>query len=429
MGPSFWITVSAFVGFVAAVASGRIERHWAGLGVALALLVAGCVSPTDFVFRAVDWDVLGLILGMSIMTSYLEASGVMDLAARWLMRSVNSVRGLLFLMFMCAGIVSLFLENVSVVLLFAPIAIRIAERMRTDPAPMVLGIALASNISGSATMVGDPQAIIAAGYFNLAFTDFIWYGGKPSMFFITLVSMTLACAAITAIASRGIPRRALNGVEDCPTQRIDRVFVTESLAFLGAKIALLSVRHIVPIPLSGAAAVGVGGLTIARAIHRDYRSIKRAFVRGFEWRLLLFLIGVFTVSYSFAVNGPAQALAHVLSLVGPNLFLLTSSIVALSVAVSAFVDNIPYIAAMLPVVRDLGRSLGIQPIPLAWALLLGATLGGNLTYIGASANATAVRILEKHGRRVGFYEFMKLSTPFNTVSVLSGWAFFEALWA
>jgi len=108
---------------------------------------------------------------------------------------------------------------------------------------------------------------------------------------------------------------------------------------------------------------------------------------------------------------------------------VTSAIVALSVVVSAFVDNIPYIATMLPVVRDIARNLGIEPIPLAWALLLGATLGGNLTYIGASANAAAVRILEKHGRRISFYEFMKLSTPFNTVSVLSGWAFFEALWA
>ncbi len=425
------IVLGLLIALVALVAWGRIERQWISLGILLALLVTGAVTPIE-VLKFVDWDVLGLVLGMSILTVFLEESGLMDVAARIMYRRLGSPRAVVFWLSFLAGAISIFLENVTVVLLVAPIVFRIAARFRMDPASVLIPVALASNMAGSATMVGDPPAIITAGYLNLAFMDFIWYRGKPSMFFMTLVPMVLACLVAAAIAYRGTGSEVqLYDSESVEESRrdVDRVFLVEAFLFLAVKIALLSLRHELHIPLSLAAAIGVGGLTICRLAHGDRASVAKAFREGFEWKLLLFLAGVFVLSGAFAKHGLAIATARWLVSVGSgNLFVVTSLLVWMSVAVSAFIDNVPYTATMLPVVTAIARDLGVEPITIAWAILLGTTLGGNLTYIGASANVTAIRLLEKRGRSVSFTQFIKISIPFNTISVVTGWVMYELLW-
>jgi len=425
------VVLGSLIALVALTAWGRIERQWIGLGVLLALLVAGAVTPIE-VLKFIDWDVLGLVLGMSIFTVFLEESGLMDIAARLMYRRLGSPKAVVFWLSFLAGMISIFLENVTVVLLVAPITFRIAARFRMDPALILIPVALASNIAGSATMVGDPPAIITAGYLNLAFTDFIWYQGKPSMFFMTLVPMVLACLVAAAIVGRetgsGVLLYGSESLEE-PRRDVDKVFLVEAFLFLAVKIALLSLRHELHIPLSLAAAIGVGGLTLLRLIHGDKASIVRAFREGFEWKLLIFLAGVFVLSGAFAKHGLAIAMAKwLVSVGGSNLYAVTSLLVWMSVAVSAFIDNVPYTATMLPVVAAIARDLSVEPITIAWAMLLGTTLGGNLTYIGASANVTAVRLLEKRGRNVSFAQFTKISIPFNTVSVMIGWVMYELLW-
>ncbi len=425
------IVLGLLIALIALVAWGRIERQWISLGILLTLLMTGAVTPIE-VLNFVDWDVLGLVLGMSILTVFLEESGLMDIAARFMYRRLGSPRAVVFWLSFLAGVISIFLENVTVVLLVAPIVFRIALRFRMDPALILIPVALASNMAGSATMVGDPPAIITAGYLNLAFMDFIWYQGKPSMFFMTLVPMVFACLVAAAIAERGVSP----GIqpydfepEEESRRDIDKLFLVEAFLFLMVKIVLLSLRHELHIPLSLAAAVGVSGLTLCRLVHGDRTSVVKAFREGFEWRLLLFLIGVFVLSGAFAKHGLAIVAARWLVSVGSgNLFSVTSLLVWMSVAVSAFIDNVPYTATMLPVIVAIARDLGVEPITIAWAVLLGTTLGGNLTYIGASANVTAIRLLEKKGRSVSFTQFIKISVPFNTVSVVTGWVMYELLW-
>ncbi len=425
--------LASLVALVAACAWGRVGRHWVSIAIAILLLATGCLTPRQFV-EGVDWDVIGLILGMGVMTSYLELSGAMDLATMGLLKRVSSPRALLFALFMSAGLVSIALENVSVTLLFAPIAARVAAELGMDAAPAVIGVALASNLAGSATMIGDPPAIMTAGYFNLAFTDFIVYRGKPSMFFYTLAAMVAACGSTALLASRSTPRRGVEALAQASRglggKPVDRAFVYESLGFLGVKIGLLSARHVLEVPLSLAAAVAVGGTTLARLLHGDTKSVRKALREGLDWRLALFLIGVFALSKAFAVQGLAALMGYaILSRVGESMFSVTTALVWISVAASAVMDNVPYTATMLPVVSTIARGLGVDPVPLAWSMLLGTTLGGNLTFIGASANVAAVRYLEKRGRRVTFGEFLRLSAPFNTISVVSGWLLFEAFWS
>ena len=421
------VVTALLILLVALCAWGRVPRHWVALFVALALLATGCLSPAQFL-EGVDWDVIGLVLGMSVMTAYLELSGAMDLAAYAMLRRVASPRLLLFSLLMAAGCVSIALENVSVTLLFAPIAMRIARAAGLDLVPTVIGVALASNLAGSATMIGDPPAIITAGYFNLAFTDFIVYRGRPSMFFYTIAAMLLACLVTSLAVPRSSRRKAVVD-EELRLRNVDKVFVAEALGFLSVKIALLSLRHVLCIPLTLAAVVAVAGTSIARAVHGDSDSVRKAFSEGLDWRVVLFLIGVFSLSKAFQVQGLAKLLAYwILSLAGPTPFAVTTVLVWVSVLASAFIDNVPYTATMLPVVSYLAKQVGIDPVLLAWAMLLGTTLGGNLTYIGASANVVAVRFLEKRGARVTFTDFLRVSTLFNTVSVVTGWVVYEVVW-
>ncbi len=417
-------------GLVGLVAWGRIERHWVSIGILAVLLVSGAVSPLEAV-SYVDWDVLGLILGMSILTVFLEESGLMELVARFLEKRLSNPWRLVFGLSLMAGIVSIALENVTVVLLFAPVTLRLAIRMGLNPVPVLIGVALASNMSGSATMIGDPPAILTAGYFNLAFMDFIWYGWRPSMFFLTLIPMIIACLVLAFVVVREVRNyTVVEGIEEVPEEfDYDKVFLFEAVLFLSIKILLLSLRHMLHISLSLAAAIGAGGLIITRLMHGDIASVKKALIDGFEWKLLVFLIGVFTLSGAFAKHGLAGMVANgILFLGSDNLFLITTLLVWISVLVSAVIDNVPYTATMLPVVAIIAQNLGVEPITIAWALLLGLTLGGNLTYIGASANVTAVRILERKGYNVSFKDFIKISLPFNTVSVVTGWILYEILW-
>lgn len=431
------LTAGLLMFLVSMVVWGRIERHWISLAVVLVLLIT-CAIDFNELLVYVDWDVIGLILGMSILTVYLEDSGLMDIVSLYLVKRLKTPVQLVFWLSFVAGLVSIALENVTVVLLFTPIAFRLTRSMGLNPIPVIIGIALASNMAGSATMIGDPPAIITAGYLDLVFTDFIWYEGKPSMFFFTLIPMILACLTLSIISRKSLDDTKVYSYRK-PVFRthhgsneyriIDKAFLFEALFFLSIKIILLSIRHVIHLSLSIIALVAVGGLSILRLMHRDYGSVKKALTNGFEWRLALFLIGVFSLSGAFAKYGLATLVANWIITVGSgDIIAITSLLVWVSVLVSAFIDNVPYTATMLPVITLIAENLGVEPITIAWALLLGTTLGGNLTYIGASANVTGVRMLEKQGFKISFFDFMKISIPFNTVSVVTGWLLYEIFW-
>ncbi len=417
--------------FVVLTALKGNARHWFAIAAGSILVVLGVLSVEDAIL-SIDYNVIALVLGMSILTVYLEESGFIDVCTHAIERKVRNSFSIVLLITLLAGSISIFLENVTVVLLIAPIALRLAVRHNLNPIPIVIGTALASNMAGSATMVGDPPAVMAASHFNLSFMDFIFYKGKLSMFFMTLIPMIFACIVVSILAIRQkgfeLPREIYADMF-IERKRVNRVFLAEVSAFLGLKILLLSVRKELGIPLYVPPIIAVVGTTIVRALHRDWNSIKKAFAEGFEWRIVLFLIGVFMISRAFAITGLASDIAHAVLHIGRgDLFIITTLLVYASVAASAFIDNVPYTAAMLTVIDEISLKLGIDPVIIAWAVLLGTTLGGNLTYIGASANVVAVRYLEKHNLPTSFAKFIRLSLPFNTVSVVLGWIMFEAIY-
>lgn len=418
---------------VAFLVWGKIERHWIGLCIALFLIASGALSVSE-ALNYIDWDVLGLILGVSIYTVYLEKSGATYIFAHYIVKHIGySLYATLFTVSLVAGMVSVFMENVSVVFLFYPIVFSLSRLLGIEPTIPMIFVALSSNIAGSATMIGDPPALITAGAFKLSFTDFIVYRGKPSMFFFTIISMVSAIAISSYIVSKKTKinnRSSLSEkLDTLEYVSIDNVFVIEATLFLIAKILLLSMRNIITLPLSFSAAIAVGGLTIVRFVHRDSDSVKKAFRQGFEWKLLLFLATIFILSGAFEKHGIAKRFGeYIVYRLGKDLFRVTSLIIWLCSFFSAVIDNVPITLTMIPVVKASSTLLNQDPVVLMWAALIGVTLGGNLTYIGASANAAAVRILEKNNHNVTFTEFIKISIIYNSVSILIAWLLYTIIY-
>ncbi|MEM4717713.1 MAG: SLC13 family permease [Desulfurococcaceae archaeon] len=417
------LTVCLLIALVALLIWNKIERHWVSLVILLILVLTNSLSLNEII-KYVDWDVLGLIIGVSILSVYLERSGFTGLIASYI---VNISRGsrLLFLLLVSfiAGLISIFMENVSVVILMFPIVISASRIIGLNPVIPSILMALSANISGSATMIGDPPAIITAGAFNLSFIDFIVYEGKPSMFFFTIVSMITAIIVSCYIGQRRLESiRVDNAGGESNRLFVYTIFTLEAILSLAVKIFLLSLRHSIGVSLTLTALISIGLLTLLRIVHRDLVSVRVALKRGFEWKLILFLVGVFALSGSFEKHGLAALFAeYLLRLSSRNSVLITSSLLFLSVVLSAVIDNVPITVTMIPVVVKIGELVKIDPVVIMWSVLIGLTLGGNLTYIGASANLTIVRLLEKNGYRVSFIDFIKISIIYNTVSVFIAW--------
>jgi Na+/H+ antiporter NhaD/arsenite permease-like protein len=421
------LTLSLLILMIILVSINKPSREYIGLILILTLLLTKAITPYEFI-KYVNWDVLGLIIGMNIFSILLEESGLIELLSDKILSYTHSYRKILFLLTLSSGIISIALENVTVVLLIAPIVFVITDRMGYDPAPMIIGVALASNMAGSATMIGDPPAIIVAGHYNLSFIDFIIHYGKPSMFFITLTPMIISTYIYTLLVPE---QKIINNKNNTVIKNsIDKSFLVEAIIFLTIKITLLSIRNIIELPLTLITTIGVGGLILTRIIiHNDTESVKRGVREGFDWRLIVFLVGVFVLSGAFAKYGLARRFAEfILGVAGNNLFYITSTLIWISVAFSAVMDNTPYVVTMLPVIDNIVGETGTDPLTIAWALLLGATLGGGITYIGASANLVAVRLLEKRGRKVSFLEFIKKSLPFNLSNIVIGWIIYSIFW-
>ncbi|NOZ89098.1 MAG: citrate transporter [Crenarchaeota archaeon] len=424
------VVSSAVIGEGRRVGRFTVHRWHAALALGFALVALGVVPPGR-VLEYVDLDVLGLVYLMSIVTGYLEVSGIPWLVARRV--AGLGGRRAFYGTVMVSGGLSIFLENVSVIYLLAPIALSVAVRTGLDPRALVVSMALAADMTGSATMVGDPPAIMTAGYLNLNFLDFIVYRGRPSMFFYTVAAMAAAAAVVTLLYAGRRPScrpstAAASAGAEASWDSVDRVFIAEVLALVAVKIVLLSIRDVVHIPLTAAALAAVAGITVLRILHRDMGSVRRAFSMH-DIETPLFLAGTFIISGGFVETGLAASIADALyRLSGGSFHAASLMLILFSVAASAVIYNIPYVAAMLPVTVDLASRLGVDPVLMAWSLLIGATLGGTLTYIGAIGNYAAVRYLAQRGCPVTFTGFMRISVPFTLTSVAVGTLLFIASW-
>lgn len=401
------------------------RRSVIACGGALLLILSGTLTPANALLEKVSWNVMGLFFGTLVLAEFFLLSRMPAVIAEWLVDRSPSARIAMVVLCVLSGALSMFVENVAVVLLVAPVALSLAEKLKTTPVPLLIGIAVSSNLQGTATMIGDPPSMILAGYMKMSFLDFFIFEGRPGIFFAVEMG---AIASLLALA--WIFRKHREPSADIPNETCLSRFPSALLVLLVVGLSFASL----PDPdfkwFAGTFTMFLAVIGIVWFIlFARWRPLAEI-VKSFDWDTTFFLIGVFIVVGALSDSGWIDKLAEFMaaSMAG-NVLLAFVVLVALSVAVSGFVDNVPFLLAMIPVAQKMADAMHV-PVPLMmFGLLIGACLGGNLTPIGASANIVAVGILRKRGYVVSFRQFMAVGIPFTAVAVVAACLFVWIVWS
>lgn len=417
-----------------------LPKYRAYVSLASAIVFSVWLSVNDSVnlgikdiLNAIDFNVLMMIAGtMGIVVLFIESKMPMKIADL-VVSKLKNVKAAIVAMAVLAGIISAFVDNVATVLMIAPIALAICKQQNISPVAPIIAITISSNLQGAATLVGDTTSILLGGYANMNFFDFFFFKGKLSLFFI------VECGALlTTFLLLYIFRGETKPLEPQPKTEVTD-FVPSFC--MGGVIISLILASFIKSPhnalLKNIYDLRNGiicilfliiGLVIDIIKKKDFASLKKVF-KEIDYQTLLLLASLFVVIMGITKAGVIDKISYLLvDFGGNNIFLLYTIIVFASVLISAFVDNIPYVLTMLPVIQKVSVSLGITPYILYFGLLVGSTLGGNITPIGASANITGIGILRKEGYEVKTKTFMKISVPFTIVAVLSGYLFTWIIW-
>ncbi len=395
-------------------------RTYIALGSALVFIVSGML-PLDQIIPSIDFNVLLMIAGTMGLVKLFIDSKMPTLLADLIMSKVPNVQIAAVSLALFAGIISAFIDNVATVLMVAPIALEICKKLKTNPVPFIIGIAVSSNIQGAATLVGDTTAIMLGSYAKMSFMDFFWYQGKLGIFFAVELG-----AVVAALILAWLFRREKAAVEKSNERTVVTDYVPTVLLLLNI-LLLIAASFIENKPniTNGliCLALLVVGLVYTWMKTKKFSSILEP-LKTIDFETIGLLFGLFLVIGGIKNMGVIDAAADLLAKMGGgNIFLLYTVVVWASVLISAFIDNIPYVATMIPVIAGLASALQIDPTVLYFGLLSGATLGGNCTPIGASANITGIGILRKEGYTVKNSDFFKIGIPFTLAAIIPAYVY------
>ena len=400
-------------------------RHFVALAVAGIYVVMGVVAAPE-ALTAIDWNVI-LMLAGTMGTVYLCIESQMPAAvADILVNKLKKVKLIFVALAVFAGVVSAFIDNVATVLMVAPIALAIAKKFNISPVQTVLTVAVSSNLQGAATLVGDTTSILLGGYANMDFMDFFFMDGKLGMFWVVQAGMLATVPVLFYIF-----RNETQEVDRGTVTKITNMFPTYTLLATVACLIGASFIPNKPAITNGVICMIFCIITVAQEywLNRDPDKVKDTIV-NIDFQTLMLLSGLFIIIQGITNVGLINDISNLfVSISGDNVFLIYTILVWFSVLVSAFIDNIPYVATMLPVVSGISATLGIDPTVLYFGLLAGATLGGNITPVGASANIAAGGILRKEGCEVSAKEFMSIGVPFTMVAVVTGYVLIWFIYA
>ena len=400
-------------------------RPYIALASALVFIVTGML-PLAEIWGAIDLNVLLMIAGtMGLVALFIE-SRMPELLADLIMEKVPNVQWAAVSLGLFAGVISAFVDNVATVLMVAPVALEICKKLKTNPVPFLIGIAVSSNLQGAATLVGDTTAIMLGSALDMSFMDFFWYKGKPSIFFAVELG-----AVLSALILYIIFRKEKAPIPKASTRTEVKDYVPTIL--LGGAIVLLILASFIPNKPDTTNGLICCTLMVVGIVYnflrkKDVSAIVEP-LKAIDFETIGLLVGLFLMIGGISAQGVIDAAAGLLAKAGGgNVFFLYTVIVWASVLISAFIDNIPYVATMIPVIAGLASALGIDPTPLYFGLLSGATLGGNCTPIGASANITGIGILRKNGYEVKNSDFFKIGIPFTLAAIIPAYIYIWLLY-
>lgn len=406
-------------------------RPYIALTSGVIFIITGML-PLGDIIPSLDFNVLLMIGGTMGLVQLFIDSHMPERLADMIMAKVPTVQWAAVCLSLFAGVISAFVDNVATVLMVAPVALEICKKLKTNPIPVLIAIAVSSNLQGAATLVGDTTAIMLGSALNMSFMDFFWYYGKPSMFFAVELGAVLSACIVYWIF-----RKEKGSISK--TGKMTEVSDYVPTALLLGAIGLLICASFAPdswnLPeeINGiiCCTLLVVGLIYNYAKKKNLKAVSGPLM-AIDFETLGLLVGLFLMIGGISNMGVIDALAALLAdLGGGNVFLMFTIIVWASVLISAFIDNIPYVATMIPVIggiaAQMAPALGVDAtlvgIPLYFGLLSGATLGGNITPIGASANITAIGILRREGYEVANSDFFKIGIPFTLSAVIPAYIY------
>ncbi len=406
-------------------------RAYIAAGAALVFVVLGVLNvipmtPLDAI-TSIEWNVILMILGtMGVVGLFIESKMPALLAEKIIEKSPD-VRVAVIGLTVFAGLISAFVDNVATVLMVVPIALVVCKKLKINPVPVVIAIAVASNLEGAATLVGDTTSILLGQYAGMNFFDFFFYKGTISLFWVNQIGLIAATCVLFFIFRKHREKIIIT----------EKTEVTEYLptVLMISVVALLIIASFLPAgfthPLiNGFICVGLMLIGLVwKIIKKKKISAAVDVFKSIDFLTLLLLAGIFVIVEALVKVGIINWIGEALTAVsGGNVFLAYTMIVWISVLLSAFIDNIPYVAMMLPVVQLIATNLGVDPTLFYFGLLCGSTLGGNLTPIGASANITAIGILRKEGHKVKTWDFMRIGIPYTLTAVTVAYILIWFIW-
>ncbi len=379
------------------------------------------------VFEIINWNVIMIYLGSMIIASLFIYSKVPVKIAEKIVNSSRNTCIAMVAILLMTGIISIFVENVATVLVMAPIGLALCSKLKLNPTFFMMGLAVMSNLEGTATLVGDPPSMIFASYAGYSFNDFFFYLGKPSIFFIIQTGMIAGCIFFYFFFAKN--RKNKIQVENEKVVSwvpfvclLIMIFGLAGVSFVSPRLGYLSGTFVM--------AVGILSLIWFRIFQKKTNAETLNVVKELDWETIFFLLGIFVVIGAIKETGLLNDLANLLVNVTGGLEAAGFAIILLiSVIVSGFVDNVPYIIAMLPVAGTMASQIGINPELYMFALLVGSCLGGNLTPFGASANIVAMGILKKENYPMKFSGWLKIGVPFTLITTAAASALLWLIWA
>lgn len=414
----------------------------AALICSVACIAFGGMPWHEPVSTAINYNVVMMLVGIMITVGLFSESGMPNKLADKIIAKVPNAMWILVLLSVLSGIISAFVDNVATVLMLAPIGLAVAKKVNVSPIPVLISIAVSSNLQGAATLVGDTTSVMLAGELNMSFMDFFVFNGRASIFWAVELGMLITIPVLILIFRK--QNKRFEYISE-PVQ-VTTIFPTIMLI---ANIGCLVLCSFIKLP-EGFIADHINGLVcmlfgIICLVYHILSAKKQevtadgSFINGkkralkdifdaIDYQTVLFLIFLFIIIHTVERVGIIADISSFFASIGNNnIFLLYTLIVFGSVLISAFIDNIPYVATMLPVISGLalpGNALTL----LGFGLLCGATLGGNITPVGASANVVAIGMLNKEGYKVKSSDFFKIGIPFTLAAVLAGYVFIWLVW-
>lgn len=414
-----WIALGLFVITFALILYRKFNVSFLPLGVAAILILLGITNPADAFLNYVNWDVLTIYWGFEILADAFKESKVPSLIVNRALVRVKKEKYALFSLCILAMGLSTFMANPVVVIILAPLAIEMAEKLKGSLFLYLISLAVSANVVTTVTMISDPPSLILATTTGMSFFDFYWFKGKLGLGTLTIIGI------LVALSTLFWQFRNLNNRVDIKREEIE-------VSYSPVILFVLSIIALAAIPWNNLGAwnhPGIVGIVLGLATLVVWSDYMRRMLREFDWHSLIFLSGIFIVVATVNDTGLLREFAVWLGNTGirsPSVYL--AIFIWVSVALSSLIDNVPYTIIMIPVCTSVAQALGVNPFPFYFGMLVGTGMGGNLTPAGATANVLACSMLERRGYQIELGKYMTIAVPFSLAAVIAVHILLQLVW-